>query len=299
MELKQLEFFIAASECGSLSKAAEKLYTSQPNMSKVIRSLENELAGQLFERTSRGIKLTPYGKSIYEYASNIIKNTELIKATRQEERRNTFYLSTYQSNFIASLLVELYKNNSDINIRHRQGTVEEIVGQVEHGVSEMGILYVSQKRLKAFLNIIMPKKLNFVKLKKLKACIYVGENSPLYNRNSISFEELLNLRYVRGFDDFFSIENGLEHISLGVINSESLQQIIYTNSEHLSINFLLKTDLVDIGINLNYDSRKQYNIKSLPIEGEDTYFILGYIIEDEHILSKYAKELVEKILTAL
>ena len=59
MELKQLEFFIAACECGSLSRAAEKLYTSQPNVSKVIRSLEDELGSSLFDRTSKGLKLTP------------------------------------------------------------------------------------------------------------------------------------------------------------------------------------------------------------------------------------------------
>jgi DNA-binding transcriptional LysR family regulator len=74
MELKQLKFFMVASDCGSLSKAATKLYTSQPNVSKVIKSLEKELGSPLFERTSRGLRLTPYGKSIYGYAENVLKN---------------------------------------------------------------------------------------------------------------------------------------------------------------------------------------------------------------------------------
>ncbi len=43
MELKQLEFFMAACDCGSLGKAAARLYTTQPNVSKVIHQLEQHL----------------------------------------------------------------------------------------------------------------------------------------------------------------------------------------------------------------------------------------------------------------
>ena len=54
MEIKQLEYFVAASEKGSFNKAAECLYTSQPNVSKVILSLEKELGRELFVRNSKG-----------------------------------------------------------------------------------------------------------------------------------------------------------------------------------------------------------------------------------------------------
>ena len=53
MELKQLEYFMVACEKGSFNQAAECLYTSQPNVSKVIGMLEQELGRALFERTSR------------------------------------------------------------------------------------------------------------------------------------------------------------------------------------------------------------------------------------------------------
>ena len=74
MELKQLEFFLTCANCGSLGKTAEKLYTSQPNVSKVIRALEDELGGALFDRTSKGMKLTEYGKSIYNYALSSVRS---------------------------------------------------------------------------------------------------------------------------------------------------------------------------------------------------------------------------------
>ena len=63
MELKQLEYFMVTCEKGSFNKAAECLYTTQPNVSKVISSLEKELGRELFERTGKGIRITPYGET--------------------------------------------------------------------------------------------------------------------------------------------------------------------------------------------------------------------------------------------
>ena len=61
MEIKQLEYFAAAVEYGSLNRAAEKLYTTQPNVSRVLNSLEKELHVTLLERSNKGIKMTPQG----------------------------------------------------------------------------------------------------------------------------------------------------------------------------------------------------------------------------------------------
>ena len=55
MEIKQLEYFAAAVEYGSLNRAAEKLYTTQPNVSRVLNSLEKELHVPLLERSNKGI----------------------------------------------------------------------------------------------------------------------------------------------------------------------------------------------------------------------------------------------------
>ena len=64
MELRQLEYFMITCEKGSFNQAAECLYTTQPNVSKVISSLEKELGRPLFERSSRGIRITPYGETV-------------------------------------------------------------------------------------------------------------------------------------------------------------------------------------------------------------------------------------------
>ena len=80
MELKQLEYFTIVCEKGSFSQAAECLYTSQPNVSKVISSLEKELGRKLVERSSRGLRNTPYGETVRDYAKVILKHASLISS---------------------------------------------------------------------------------------------------------------------------------------------------------------------------------------------------------------------------
>ncbi|EEJ42762.1 LysR family transcriptional regulator [Leuconostoc mesenteroides subsp. cremoris] len=274
-----------------MSKAAAKLFTTQPNVSRVIKLFEQELASPLFERTSKVLKLTAYGKSIYSYAENILKNVNLITDTNSISSNNNFSVATYPSNIMSWLLVELYQKNPDMILSHQQGTVEEITTQVSQGFSELGILYVSQNQLKVFRHIISHKKLKFIEIEKRGACIYVGHNNPLYNKTSISFEELLKLKFVRGLNNFFLWNTNWNKLML----LASLQPTVYTNSEHLLTNIILETDVVELGINMVSPSHKQYDIKNLKIEGEDAYLTFGYVIQQDHNLSHNAQELLKSL----
>ena len=295
MELKQLKFFMAACECGTLGKAAVRLYTTQPNVSKVIRALEDELGSPLFERTPRGLRLTPYGRSIHEYADTILKNASLITRTQPADRYDTFSVSTYPSNIVAWILVDVYKTCPGMVLEHNQGTVDEITAHVAQGVSELGIVYVSKRQLPAFRHIIAHKKLEFMELGKREACIYVGPGNPLYNRTSISLEEISRQRFVRGLNDFFSMEHHLEQVDVGAVSSEKLDTAVYTNSEHLAVNLLLKTDLVELGINIRLPGFQQYDIRNLAIQGEASCLTLGYVVEKGHALTAMAGELIDRL----
>ena len=286
---------MAACECGSLGKAAAKLYTTQPNVSKVIRQLERELGKDLFERTSKGLRLTPYGKSVQQYAAAILKNADLLLHGDNGMRQEEFSVSTYRSNVIAWLLVELHKAYPDLIISHRQGTVEEITSQVSQGISEVGVLYVSEKQLKAFRHIIHHKRLHFVELTRCQASIYVGPNSPYYHRQSVSKEELSSLSFVRELKDYFSMEHHFEQVSMAAVSAEKLHPIVFTNSEHLSTAMVLETDVADLGIGLTHAEGDQYAIRSIAVEGVDTQLVLGYVLEQDHTVSAVCKTFLDKL----
>ena len=83
MDLVKLRYFIAAAETGSFTAAAQREYTSQPNVSKQISTLEAELGTRLFTRESRSVKLTKAGQYFYEQIRELPEMIDRVSKTAQ------------------------------------------------------------------------------------------------------------------------------------------------------------------------------------------------------------------------
>ncbi len=79
MELYQLRTFVTVADVGNLTHAAERLFTSQPAISAHIKALERELNVKLFDRTSKGMRLTAHGKILIEKAHQILNATNELR----------------------------------------------------------------------------------------------------------------------------------------------------------------------------------------------------------------------------
>ena len=90
MTLLQLQYVIACVENGSIAKAAQVMYTSASNLSQSIRSLENEVGFEIFQRSSSGITLTEKGSSFLEHATKIQLEIENIHRLREAETIHNF-----------------------------------------------------------------------------------------------------------------------------------------------------------------------------------------------------------------
>jgi len=73
MELRQLRYFVAIADHGSLSRAALVLHVAQPALTQQVRQLEEELGAQLLHRSAQGVLCTDAGKVFYEHAQAILK----------------------------------------------------------------------------------------------------------------------------------------------------------------------------------------------------------------------------------
>lgn len=295
MDVKQLEFFTTACERGSLTQAADCMYTSQPNVSKNIRMLERELGRPLLVRSGKGVQPTAYGKAVLEYSKLILRSIATISSLAVPDEQNSLRLSAYPSNMIARLLVDAYKEwGHMLHIEYHEGTVEEITDHVHQGISELGFVYVAQRQVAVFQHILSHKNLEFVPLDVKKICVYVGPNHPLYQSGSVDFSDLPKLKFMRGVRDFFSMEHHLENVSMGVIDTKALNYAVYTNSDHMTTNLLLHTDVCSLGLNFMYQSYGQYDIKPLEINGCEPFLQMGYILDPEHPLTAQAYWVIEQ-----
>lgn len=279
LELRQLEFFVTTADFGSTSRAAEALYTSQPNVSKVVASLERELGVTLFTRSNKGVHLTPEGRDIYEQAQEIIKSSQLMLSMIRRNPRRRVSLACYPSSMISRLFCDLYHRlpQDSCQFDFFEGTVEDITEQVASHNAELGIVYIAENQRNCFKHVLSHKHLSFHALSNHEACIYVGPNNPLYDRKEINFAELPGLRFVQPFKGFFSMEHHLDRISVGMVGTEQFQNVVNTNSDNQLITLLLQTDVCSFGIRLMKTEYKQYEIRDIPIKDCGKCLTLGYV----------------------
>ena len=80
MELRNLQYFVAVADEGSFTRAAARLYVTQPTVSAQIQALERELGEPLFDRLPRSVELSDGGRLLLPYARQCIAAAEDAKA---------------------------------------------------------------------------------------------------------------------------------------------------------------------------------------------------------------------------
>ena len=106
MNLKQLEYVVEISKCGSINKAAQNLYVAQPSMSAAIKQLEQELNFDIFRRKNSGIELTSEGKILLLSAKLIVEETERIRKIPSlfDSQKNLSISGTWSSLLMCSFM---------------------------------------------------------------------------------------------------------------------------------------------------------------------------------------------------
>ncbi|ANN18756.1 LysR family transcriptional regulator [Amycolatopsis orientalis] len=81
MDARQLKYFLAVVDAGSVHRAAERLYVAQPSVSQALRTLERDLGSLLFHRTGRRLVLTAAGHALVAPAREVMRGLDLARAT--------------------------------------------------------------------------------------------------------------------------------------------------------------------------------------------------------------------------
>lgn len=142
MDLKQLRSFVAVADCGSFTRAAEKLYISQPSVSAHVRQLEEELNEQLFLRTTKSLAITARGRELYEYAVHVLGMQErLLSRWAEEETRICIGASTIPSAYLLpELLVNYRAKQPDVTFEICQSDSRGVLNGLLDGRFELGFV---------------------------------------------------------------------------------------------------------------------------------------------------------------
>jgi len=186
MELRHLKYFLAVAEELNFTRASEKLFISQPPLSRQIIELEDELQAKLFIRNNKKVELTEAGKYFEKEVTALFQNLERVAVKTKKIGENVSgefriaYISSIYSAIISELIKHLKVQFPYVNFKLFEVSTTKQINALEQGKIEMGIIRSP------------------IKSPKIKSYLWFQDGfSMVYNKNSIqlkSEKEILNIK---------------------------------------------------------------------------------------------------------
>lgn len=198
MDILHLNYFIEVARQKSFTKASQILHVSQPSISKVIKTLENELGVTLFERSGRQIDLTDVGYAVFKRAQLVVSefndlSNEIHDVVNIQHGQIIVGLPPMiGANFFPKILRRFKKHYPKVTIKLIEVGSKQIELDVKNGLLDIGVIalpiseedIISFSFLKEALQVVLPA------------------THPLANRSSIELPELNDQNFILYSNDF-------------------------------------------------------------------------------------------------
>ncbi len=214
MKLQQLRYVVKVAECGSITEASRRLFVSQPSITASIRDLENEMGVHIFERTNKGVIVSEEGETFLGYARQVLDQADLLEGKYKgtSEQVPHFSVSCQHYSFAVNAFVDVIREfdaaRYDFTLREEQ--THEIIEDVAHMKSELGILYLSEHNREVIERMLAANELVFEGLFCAAPHVFVCADHPLADHASVTLEDLEDypfLSYEQGsYNSFYYSE---------------------------------------------------------------------------------------------
>ena len=189
MELRHLRYFVAVGEAQNMSRAALKLYISQPALSKQVRDLEDELGFSLLERTAKSARLTDAGRvfldearAVLQRADEAMKKARTVAAAEPTEL-HVGYLSMPFAEILPKTLRAFQQAMPNVRVRLHEWSNKEILNGVRESRLQVGLIVRSPKASALH-------DLRYEELFHDRVCVAVAPQHPFARRRAIPIIEV-------------------------------------------------------------------------------------------------------------
>lgn len=185
ISLEQIRYFLEIVQYGSLNKAAEHLYVSQPSLSKQLRNLEQSLRCELLKRNYDGVEPTPQGKYLYERMTGILNDfdhtVEQILHFGEVTQLRIGGLANLVTYFLPAYMERLCANGKNQVTVDTRFSNEDLVDGVEKGIFDIALLSNAEPQASVAVVPLMTEP--------LYAVFPIGHR--LSSQNDVSFMDLV------------------------------------------------------------------------------------------------------------
>lgn len=283
MELRQLEYFQMASRLRNITRAAERLRVSQPNITVAIKKLEAELGIQLFDRSQKQLALTPEGAVFLnriELALRNIQDAVLEVNDYKQLQKGTIKIGIppmMGAYLFPKIFSSFQKKYSHLDIYlHEEGSMS-IREQLERDELDFGIIIISG----ASHNLqLLPMTTS-----QIVAC--VPENSPLAAKERLTKDDIAAANVIMLKEGSF-----LRQTILGKLKEQSITpNIVLESNQVVTIKGLVASG-VGISFLLDMVLEDAPGVKAIPLE-EPLFVDVGLAWKKDRYISKAAQSFID------
>lgn len=232
MNIKHIQYMVEIERVRSISQAAENLYIGQPNLSRILKEVEESVGFPIFLRTTHGVRPTERGATFLQHARNILREMESIQMMSPHQMvddrlRVCIPRSAACFQMVADFLKHAceYQNiYAEIRECHVKKTLELLSG----GHAEIGIIRFREGYESYFQEVASSSKLTFRKITAYEDVVVMHKSHILAEREKIKEDELAQFLQIAHSDNYFTSQKYDDKI-----NSQ-----IYTVDRHAQFTLL-------------------------------------------------------------
>ena len=289
MEWKQLYYFKIVADSGSLSTAAEKLYITQPALSKAVQKLEEEFSCKLFLRSTKGVVLTEQGQFLYDQFVPVLESFESMKNRLKEYyqySRGTLTICIGQGVFRSldpNLLIDFGESYAGITMNRFEKIDDECYRTLLEKKCDLA-LAVKPNDLSEF---------DYIPVKKEPLYLFVNASHPFSGKEQVRIEELRKEKFVT-FDSRFSFRNAL----VKECNRCGFEPDIILSSGEVEMLVRLVAENHGIFICVEHVARSvaSENVKVIPVVNTELEWEIGFICRKREMLSYESRQFIHFVL---
>ncbi len=293
MTLQQLRYAIMIADYGSMNEAAKQLFVSQPNLSKTIKELEDEIGLTIFLRSNRGIVITPEGEEFLGYARQVTEQYQLLTDKYIEKKsKKKFSVSTQHYTFAVKAFVEMVKKvgMEQYEFAIHETKTFEVIENVKNFKSEIGILYLNDFNGQVLEKILKDNNLEFIDLFECDTFVYLWSGHPLAQKEVVTMAELEEfpcLAFDQGKNNSFYLAEEMK-------STYEYKRIIKTSDRATMLNLMvgLKGYTLCSGIICEELNGNVY--KAIPL-AESEIMRIGYIKRKNSGISRMGQLYIEEL----
>lgn len=194
MNILHMKYAVEVARLGSLNKAAETLLIAQPNISRSIKELEANLGIVIFNRSAKGMVLTPEGEEFIGYAKNILKQIDDVEMLYRQgsPKKQKFSISVPRACYISDAFAEFSKciSGDPAEIFYKETNSQRAINNVLNNDYKLGIIRYAGNYDKFFKEMLEEKGLSYEMVAEFSYVLIMSRDNPLAAKEEVTFDDL-------------------------------------------------------------------------------------------------------------